>query len=361
MSSQRLATPRLRACLALAFAGASLSVQANECGSIADNSQRLACYDKAFQPKPAAPAAAAVGAASLTGATTPPAELKANDDKRQAEAAQPNYATSKMIDDWDLAPDTTHTQFELRTYKPTYLLLGTYTDSSNRQPTSGNSANSLSAPLDLKATEAQFQLSFKTKVFNNIFGNNGSLWVGYTQSSRWQIYNGDVSRPFRETNYEPEAMLVFRTPLELGGWNLRMSGISLNHQSNGRANPLSRSWNRVIAHFGIEHKDLSIQVRPWWRIPESDQNDNNPGIENYLGRGEIIVAQRLGEHIVSLQGRHSLRGGDQSRGSIKLDWAIPIAGRLKGHLSAFSGYGESLIDYNHRQTMVGAGISLVDW
>ena len=156
-------------------------------------------------------------------------------------------------------------------------------------------------------------------------------------------------------------MLIFRTPLELGGWNLRMSGIGLAHQSNGRANPLSRSWNRVIAQFGIEHKDLSIQVRPWWRIPESDQNDNNPGIENYIGRGEVTVAQRLGEHIVSLQGRHSLRGGDQSRGSIKLDWAIPIAGRLKGHLSAFSGYGESLIDYNHRQTMIGVGISLVDW
>ena len=64
MNSQRLATPRLRICLALAFAGASLSVQANECGNIADNSQRLACYDKAFRPQPATPAAAAVGLAS---------------------------------------------------------------------------------------------------------------------------------------------------------------------------------------------------------------------------------------------------------------------------------------------------------
>jgi phospholipase A1 len=65
--------------------------------------------------------------------------------------------------------------------------------------------------------------------------------------------------------------------------------------------------------------------------------------------------------VVSMQGRHSLRAGDESRGSIKFDWAIPLSGNLNAHFSVFSGYGESLIDYNNRQTMIGAGISLVDW
>jgi phospholipase A1/A2 len=242
-----------------------------------------------------------------------------------------------------------------------YLLVGTNTNHKNDQPTSRNIRNTVSTPVDIDATEAQFQISFKSKLWDNIFGDNGSLWAGYTQSSRWQIYNDKNSRPFRETNYEPEFMFVMKTPFELAGWQGRMSSIAINHQSNGRASPLSRSWNRVIAQVGLEKDDTMVLIRPWWRIPEKDKNDDNPHIQDYVGRGEVVVAQRFGEHVVSLQARHSLRFGDDSRGSAKLEWAIPISGKLKAHLSLFSGYGESLIDFNHRQTMVGAGISLVEW
>ena len=51
----------------------------------------------------------------------------------------------------------------------------------------------------------------KTKVWQGIFNDVGDFWIGYTQPSRWQVYNKQLSRPFRETNYEPEAMLVFNT------------------------------------------------------------------------------------------------------------------------------------------------------
>ena len=341
----------------LGFVITSLSAvaaaQVSQCASIADNSQRLACYDQQFRVAPAAESKAEVKAGD--GA---PGEANLKIDT-PPEAA---YASSKMIGDWDLAPGNGRKSFDIRSYKPVYILLGTRTDNINEQPHSDNRANNVSSSIPgLSANEAQFQLSFKTKIVDNIFGNNGSLWAGYTQSSRWQIFSGSISRPFRETNYEPEAMLMFRTPLALGNWNLRMSGIGINHQSNGRANPFSRSWNRVIAHFGIENDDLSIQIRPWMRIKEDAIDDNNPGIENYLGRGELIVAKHINGHVVSMQGRHSLRAGDESRGSIKFDWAIPLSGNLNAHFSVFSGYGESLIDYNNRQTMIGAGISLVDW
>lgn len=338
----------MRAMLGVACFMAVSPSHANECARIADNDQRLACYDKHFRSESIDTKAAREIAEEPRPAATV--------SHQQARVA------SRMIDDWDLSPESARSAFEVRTYKPVYILLGTHTNSINAQPRSDNPTNSVNAPISgLSANESQFQLSFKTKVWGNIFGDNGNLWLGYTQSSRWQIYSGQISRPFRETNYEPEAMLMFSTPYALGNWNLRMSGLGINHQSNGRANPMSRSWNRIVGYFGIENGDLSIQVRPWVRIKEDAPNDNNPGIENYVGRGEVIVAQRFREHVISLRGRHSLRTGEDSRGSLKLDWAIPISGNLKGHLSVFSGYGESLIDYNHRQTMFGAGVSLVEW
>jgi len=322
-----------------------LASSANECSVIGNDAERLACYDRRH--------------AATAGATSANGETAAATDQQPSRPAL--ISGRGMIEDWDLAPNTGRSRFELRTYKPVYLLVATYTDHVNNQPQSTNPANSVGVAGDIDATETQFQLSVKTKMLDNLVGNNGNFWIGYTQISHWQIYNEDLSRPFRETNYEPEAMLMFRTPAEWAGWNLRVSGASLNHQSNGRSNPLSRSWNRVIGHFGLEKDGLAVQVRPWWRIPEDAAVDNNPGIENYIGRGEVIVAKYFGSHSLMLTGRHSLRGGDESRGSLKLQWGIPVEGNLRLHVSLFSGYGDSLINYNHRQTMIGAGVSLVEF
>ena len=59
--------------------------------------------------------------------------------------------------------------------------------------------------------------------------------------------------------------------------------------------------------------------------------------------------------------RHSLRGGDRSHGSAQLEWSYPLDGALHLYTQWFTGYGESLIDYNHRQNKLGVGISIVDW
>jgi phospholipase A1 len=117
----------------------------------------------------------------------------------------------------------------------------------------------------------------------------------------------------------------------------------------------------VILQFGWETKDVSIVLRPWWRLQEEAIEDNNPGIENYIGRGDLLIAYEKGKHDLSLIGRHSLKGGDDNRGSIQMDYAFRVYDYLKLHLQVFHGYGESMIDYNHKQTTVGVGVSLVEW
>ncbi len=253
--------------------------------------------------------------------------------------------------------------FRVLTYKPVYVLLANYTTDINEQPFSDNPDNVVPEPIPLKNTELKFQISFKTKALHNIFGRKlgGDLWVAYTQTSRWQLYNPDISRPFRETNYEPEVMLVIPTRYQIFGLNGVFAGIGFNHQSNGRSNPLSRSWNRVVMQFGWETKDMSIILRPWWRLQETAIEDNNPGIENYIGRGDLTLAYEKGRHDLSLVARHSLRFGDDNRGSLQFDYGFQVYDFLKLHLQIFHGYGESLIDYNHKQTTFGLGVSLIEW
>ncbi|MGL5145594.1 MAG: phospholipase A, partial [Acinetobacter junii] len=262
---------------------------------------------------------------------------------------------------WELSEESKLGVWNIRAYQPVYLLPVFWTSDKNEYPESPNPNNTVTDKQNLTSSEAKFQISLKTKAWENIFGNNGDLWLGYTQSSRWQVYNSEESRPFRETNYEPEASLMFRTNYELLGLNARLLGVTLNHQSNGRSDPLSRSWNRVIFNLGFEKDNFALMLRPWYRIEEDVKDDNNPDIKDYIGRGDLTAFYRHKENDFSLMLRHSLKGGDKSHGAVQFDWAFPIKGKLRGHLQLFEGYGESLIDYNHRATYVGLGVSLMNW
>ena len=103
-----------------------------------------------------------------------------------------------------------------------------------------------------------------------------------------------------------------------------------------------------------------MTFRPWIRGGVGS-DDDNPDIENYMGRGDVSIVHTRGDQIFSLMARHSLRGGDDSRGALQFDWGFPLTSHLHGHLQLFSGYGESMLDYDHKATYVGFGISVLDW
>jgi phospholipase A1 len=216
-------------------------------------------------------------------------------------------------------------------------------------------------------SEAVFQLSFKAKVWQDILGTDADLWVAYTQRSFWQVYAVDESSPFRETDYEPEALLNFRTRVSLLGLTARFVQLGVNHQSNGQTEPLSRSWNRVVANVGIERGDLSLLVKGWYRIPESARSDDNPRIHAYAGYGELWAYYRLSRHRVAVMLRDNL-DFDRNRGAIQLEWSFPLfrttwstPAAVAGYVQCFLGYGESLLDYDHRVNRVGVGFAIAEW
>jgi phospholipase A1/A2 len=260
---------------------------------------------------------------------------------------------------WELEPATKKGTFRITPYKPVYITAGRWSDRPNEQPVSENPDYSLSFPIDLGNYEAKYQLSFKVKLLQEIFGKHGDLWIAYTQKSHWQIYNTRISRPFRETNYEPEIILNFATPFSLGAVRIPMMGIGFNHQSNGMILPLSRSWNRIIAHAGLEYNRWTLLVRPWYRLPDAE--DENPSVIDHIGRFDATLMYDAGRSLFALTGSHSLRLGNKNRGQLMFDWTLRIKNYLRGHVQLMHGYGETLIDYNHRQSTIGLGISLVEW
>lgn len=345
------------------------------CVAVEQDAQRLACFDSMTGRESRTPDQADTAAAVARELRSNPAvradaladgtrghNLYAHDGGAHLTDAIANAGQGSLLDSrWELAKDSKLGIFNLRAYKPVYLLPAFWSSDVNNMPSSPNPENTVTTPQALDSLEAKFQLSFKTKAVENLFGSNGDIWMGYTQSSRWQFYNTEESRPFRETNYEPEVLAVFRTGYGLpGGWRGRMVGIGINHQSNGRGDPLSRSWNRVMFNVGFDREDWALMVRPWVRMSDGNEDDN-PDIEDYMGRGDMTLTHVRGGHEYSLMARHTLRGGDRSRGALQFDWGFPIHKNFRGHLQVFNGYGESLIDYNHKATYVGLGISLLEW
>jgi len=333
-----------------AWAQDTASTRLLACAGLTVDQARLACYDNA------------AGRKATDTSDQADINLFSHEHETRLEDRPANVGRGSLLDRrWELARDSKLGNFNLRAYKPVYLLPVFWTSKVNQTPYSPNPNNQVTTPIGSQDTEAKFQLSFKTKLAENLFGHNGDVWFGYTQSSRWQVYNPDISRPFRETNHEPEVLMVFRNNYRLGGWHGRMMAIGINHQSNGQSDPLSRSWNRLMFNIGLDRENWALMFRPWVRIAESSDNDNNPDISDYLGRADLTLTRLFGGHEISLMARHSMRSGNRSHGALQLDWGFPIYGQFRGHLQLFSGYGESMIDYNHPATYFGFGVSLLEW
>ncbi|MDX2425589.1 MAG: phospholipase A [Cycloclasticus sp.] len=248
-------------------------------------------------------------------------------------------------------------EFTIIPHRPTYIMPLTYVSSLHDEPLSeayGDKAD------QIQNYEAKYQLSFKVPLWQNIADKDMTLWFGYTQLSLWQLYNTQVSSPFRETNYEPEIALAFDTDFKLWGMTNTFILLGLNHQSNGQSDPLSRSWNRLYASFVFERNNLVMFFKPWYRLPADKNHDDNPGIDEYLGYGELSLYYKQKKRVTGLKLWNNLRATD-NRTSLQLDWNFPIGSGFKGYIQYFNGYGETLIDYNFRSKRFGLGIMLTDW
>ena len=358
LPSALLALSSLAPLLALAQSG-ELELRLERCAVLGDASARLACYDALARGGAGVTpvGGAAAGADQQPAARTQPAPPAPPPQMPARIAAvttiPPEAAVSPMVQSWELDQPSKRGAFNFRQHHETYLLPVNYSTSSNDGPFQDFTP----AGLKTQHTELTYQLSFKMKMLEQIGHSPLDLWFAYTQQSYWQAYNRAASSPFRETNYQPELMLVSPLNLDTGWLDIRYLNLGAVHQSNGQTSTLSRSWNRVYAEMGAEHGDLALTLRLWKRLDNARSDNDNIDITDYLGHGDLRLVYRLHGYELSMLARRNFQ---TRHGALQFGWAIPLSANLKGYLQAFSGYGQSLIDYNYSQKSLGAGF-LVDY
>ncbi|HFC6352798.1 TPA: phospholipase A [Neisseria elongata] len=349
-----------------------------QCTLLQDNALRLACYDKVFaaQLPPEQPLSEheadgkpqldvvqsvrqSIGNKEATLVFDTP-EGQAEPSQELADAAAAYTPLSQM---YDLDANDPHGILTVREHNPMYLMPVWYNSSPNYAPSSPTRGVALQERFsDQKRIETKMQVSFKSKIAEDLFKSRADLWFGYTQKSDWQIYNqGRRSAPFRNTDYEPEIFITqpVKSQLPWGG-RLRMLGMGFAHQSNGQSRPESRSWNKVYAMAGMEWGKLTVIPRVWMRLFDSSGEDNdNPDLTKYLGYGDVKLQYRLNDkHNFSTTLRYNPKSG---YGAAEAAYTFPIKGKLQGVVRGFHGYGESLIDYNHKQSGIGFGLMFNGW
>ncbi|VTU40695.1 Putative phospholipase A1 precursor [Variovorax sp. PBS-H4] len=338
-----------------------------------DKEARLACFDRWAQQQ-TLPAAAIPAAPPALAATQPPAPV----DAAVPATRVVSVATAEGCRDsqysllsrfWELENGSDCGTFSFRGYRPLNVSFAT----SSHKPDTPTSpaAGHTGTYIPYQANEMRLGLSVRTKLAQGMLTQDDpvkkdSLWFGYSQQSSWQVFNGDISRPFRTTDHEPELIYVYPTDYRLpGGWRWRYAGVGLVHQSNGQSLPYSRSWNRAYLMAGMELDDrFTLTGRIWQRLHESDADDDNPDISNYIGRAEITGRWNLDrDNTLAVTLRNNLRAS--GRGSVRLEWLKPLGdsarSNLRLHTQLFYGYGDTLVDYNRKRTVLSIGLSLVDF
>ena len=260
-------------------------------------------------------------------------------------------------------------KFGLRAYYPNYAIVS-YTNKTPRGDPALDGTNSGDA--DYLNTETKFQISLRADYVTDLFGFT-QIWTGaYTQTSYWQIFI--ESSPFRETNYKPELLVTFPFYHKLDAIGMKAIAFGYKHASNGQPdNPdanvtreyedgpyegsRSRSWNRLYVRGFFQWKNFFAELTLWHRMKEEYATNDNPNIENFYGDGSLEVGYIRDKLLTRVTMRHSFESGNFS-GELEMSHPVPLSDNVFFYLQAFSGYGQSLIDYDQKVNQVGFGLSI---
>jgi phospholipase A1 len=207
---------------------------------------------------------------------------------------------------------------------------------------------------DGEPPEALFQLSFKQRLLDY------DIYFAYSQKSFWQVYDGARSRPFRETDYNPEVFYRWKPDQ---GRTVFGFDVGAEHESNGQNIPDSRSWNRLYVAGFREGRQMLAYLKLWYRLPEDEdraiddpKRDDNPDISDYMGYGELLLQRNLFGSTRQRAGLMTRFNPATGKGALQLNYSAPLSNYAFWNVYLWHGYGESLLDYDRETSRIGVGM-----
>jgi len=246
-----------------------------------------------------------------------------------------------------------NSEFGLKPYRPNYLLPFGIANSKyvSHKPT-----------VDYDNKEAELQVSLKLKVGKNLLGLNEKYYLSYTHRAFWQIYI--QSSPFRESIYNPEGFVIFPISDKNSLFQLRSLKVAVAHQSNGQPDTssiplfhgynLSKSINYFYSTLRLQHEALLADITLRVPFPGSTNLSDNPDIMKYFGYTQLDFTRFYNEHMFTLM----LRGNVSSlKGAIEATYSYPLPKNTYLYVKFFTGFMESLVDYDREVTKISIGFS----
>lgn len=257
----------------------------------------------------------------------------------------------------------------IMSHNQNFLLFGGYTNKTlTEKQWYSNGTRNYDKEYNRKSNEIQFQLSIKLPLYSNLFDSGADLFTAYTQNSYWQIYDKEHSSPFRETNYMPEFFLEWQPDTQMGSSTLKQIRFAIIHQSNGQEIGPSRSWNRTEVSFLMQNGNFSYGMTAWDRWQEDkkediseSKGDDNPNLEEYIGKQKVFIAYENDDYKLELKHQNNLFNYNINKGNTIVDLTFPSSNNnFDFFVRYFTGYGESLIDYDIKINRASFGIIIAN-
>ena len=221
-------------------------------------------------------------------------------------------------------------------YKDNYFIVGT---STIHKPSALNS-------------DVKFQISLSIRLTNNTLPLGTYLFLMYTQKAFWNVF--EKSLPMHDINFNPGIGLS--RPFFYNGRYIGKVSLILEHESNGKDEEASRSWNKVsISGSALINEWLMVHSKFW--IPIVD-GQNNRDILRYSGIWQTGFVAYTPNKNLSLGVTLVKRAGWNLNFNTIVDfiWRVSPKTNLNLLLQYYNGYGENMIDYNQFHSRLRVGI-----